>query len=146
MEPKAKPTKKKPVDLNKEVEIPTFFTIPEEIKAEAKAKGLEVKWLNSIHLSRNNGYHRSGWAAFKFEGGKPAGSFGMGVNAEGFVVRGDMIIGARKLEVGDQFRERIAKRNHKLNQFTKSAADELRQQVKGAGRVLEGYENDDGEE
>ena len=139
-------TKKKPVDLSQENELPSFFKIPDEVKEEAKSKGLEIKWLNSIQLSRNNGYHRSGWAAYKFEGGKAAGTFGLGVNAEGYVQRGDMIIGARKIELGDQYRKRIANKNAALNRFTKTAADEMRERVRGSGTVVTGYEGDDSED
>lgn len=144
-----KPKKaKKPVDLSREDKDPSFFDVPKVILEELKSKGLEHRWINGIKYQRDYGYHKNQWTAYKSEKKLTQGSldFGVGVDTEGYVRRGDMILAVRTTELGDKHRARIDKKNKALQRFTKQAAEDLRQQTKGLGQVFEGYDENDGKD
>ena len=146
----SKPTKsmKKPVDLSREDKDPSFFDIPPAIKKELDEKGLEGRWINSIRYQRDYGYHKSGWRAYKSDRKLNPGSFdfGEGVDSEGFIRRGDLILAVKNKEAQAKHRAKIESKTKRLNQFTKQAATELREKTKGLGQVFEGYEENDGKD
>lgn len=144
-----KTTKKKPVDLSKETQENSFFNVPAGIKEELSKKGFECRWINSIKYRQNFGFHRSGWKAYKTTAAKLAPDsldFGDGVDAEGYIRRGDLVLAVKPSQAAEQHREKIRAKNRRLMNYSQTAADDLRKTVGGSGAVLEGYDENGGDD
>lgn len=146
---KKKTITKKAVDLSNEDKEPSFFDIPKAIKAELEAKGLVGRWINAKKYQDNYGFHKSGWKAHKTSpNARLAGSldFGDGIDAEGFIRRGDLVLATKSAEQQARHKATIDKKTAALSNFTKSAAEEVRKTLGDKGTVIEGYEENGGDD
>jgi hypothetical protein len=145
---KKKPSKK-PVDLSQEHSEPKFFDVPAEIKNELTAKGLVCRWISRKAWIENHGYHKSGWVAYKTGNKKLSADsmdFGLGVDVEGYLRRGDLVLAVKKKESNDARKAMIEKKNKALNRYTKTAAEDLKRALGDKGSVIEGYDENGGDD
>lgn len=121
------------------------FAIDPSLQRELKEKNLAYRWINARRWKDNYGYDARMWAPYKRDSNMSPGfeAFGM-VDSEGYTRRGDMILAAQSMEIAGRRKEKIANKNKNLvNDHRKSAVDQLRKELKGAGKVYEGYEENE---
>ncbi len=90
------------------------FDVPENVKAELRAKGLAARWIDMAQLKSKGGYHKSGWTPMSFDclkGANKANPF-MDAAMDGFLVRNGSVLAVNTQEVIDaksyQLRQRTA--------------------------------------
>ena len=116
-----------------------------EITKHLKEQGLVGRWLNKKRYN-DNGMHPSRWRPYKLPEAMAKDSFAFGANADGYLVRGDMILGVRSVKENAQHRKFI---NHKTTIQSgeqKKAAGELKAMLGDDAKVYEGYEENAGDE
>ena len=128
------------------------LSIPQVIKDEAEAKGLELRWIDAKKLYENSGYHEKGWEPYKRESSATldVNSFKFGSDPTGVVRRGSVILATRPKAVCEKHRLFNKQRADRQMGAPQEHAEEMRQLAKSHGvsaRVLEGYddEGDDAE-
>lgn len=116
------------------------------IKAEIEGKGLVFRWINAHKLKENFGFDSRRWIPYKPEvKGDTAYGF---QDSEGYVRRGDLLLGVRSKEINAAHRAKIDRKNKGLAATqSKQAADELRSRLKDAGikgaKIYDGYDEND---
>lgn len=129
-----------------EFDLDDMLAIDPVIKAEIAAKGMVFRWLNSHKLKENYGFDSRRWVPYKTE---TSGDSVFGFkDTEGFIRRGDLILGVRSNAINEAHKAKIDRKNKTLaGAQNKQAAEELRQSLKDTGvkgaKVLEGYEEND---
>jgi hypothetical protein len=122
---------------------PFMFDIDPKLKAELDNKGLATRWINRTKYVDNRGDHR-GWRPYKLEGAKveqkDALDFQYGVDPDGYVSRGDLVLAVRPMEVHEANRRRIARKNQAQQGHQAQAARELQEQT--GMKVHQGYDDE----
>ena len=113
--------------------------VPQCYIDEAAKKNLEIRWLSSKDLRENHGAHKNHYAAYKFESNPSDGimsdeRFAYGNDPEGIVRRGDLVLGARPIEIGDQHRAHLAEKRQMYNRFSETNSKNFADFVKETGR------------
>lgn len=116
------------------------------LKDYLKSKDLDWRFVNRAQF-RERGYHRSHWQPFKLDKADAITEMG-GIDAEGMVVRGDLLLATRPKALGDRHREFLRQRRARYSTYNKEQADVLKQSAREAGvsgqvKVFEGYEDND---
>ena len=142
-----KPTETKTADPQIRFDRSEFFdnrlALPQGLKTHLAEKGLDYRFLNASQF-RLNGGHQSHWTVFKLEGN--ASDFGLNaVTPEGYIVRGDLILGTRPKMISREHKKYLAERNARNKGYNKQKAKEMKQLAKDHGvedhsRILEGYD------
>lgn len=112
---------------------------------ELKDQNLSHRWINAKKWKDNYGFDPRMWAPYKRKSTMAPGyeAFGV-VDSEGYTRRGDLILATQKQEVAEKRKAKIASKNKALmGDQSKLAADSLRQDLKGKGRVIEGYDENE---
>ncbi|MCA9327951.1 hypothetical protein KDA14_05470 [Candidatus Saccharibacteria bacterium] len=146
-----KQTVKKPVKKDPEIQgfsYDEFYTndlaLSPALKDHLKSLDLDWRFINRLQF-RERGYHRSHWQPFKLENADSMTAI-TGVDAEGMVVRGDLVLATRPKALGDRHRDFLKQRRARYNGYNKEKARELRDSIREAGlgahaKVYEGYED-----
>jgi hypothetical protein len=124
-----------------------ILSLDNKIKNHLKSEGLDWRFINASQFRAGGNFSRSRWIPYNFR--SVADQLGLlgGLNAEGNMQRGDLILATRTKKVSTQHREFIEKRNRQYAGFNKQQADELKSMAKDAGiknaKVFEGYEDNE---
>lgn len=123
----------------------SILDIDPQIKEELAEKGLSYRWINANKFIAQHGFHRTGWKPYQTEKRERKGAldFGMGVDPEGYIRRGDLVLAVKPEEMQARHRQRLKLKNDLYRGFNKQAADQLRELTRGIGQVYEGYEAND---
>jgi hypothetical protein len=121
--------------------------IEPSLKAEAKAKGLEIRFINAKKLMENSGYHENRWVPYLVEKGTNGtlSGFKFGNDPDGVLRRGDCILAARPIETGDAHRKTLHNRASRYSQEAqKNAEKNFGEAVRkaGLGKAIIGDENE----
>lgn len=121
------------------------FAIDPLLRRELKEKGLAHRWINAKKWKDNYGYDPRMWTPFKRESKMTPGYEAYGItDSEGYTRRGDLILAAQSESIAARRREKIASKNKNMQRDQqKMAADQLRSGLKGQGKVIEGYDEND---
>lgn len=121
------------------------FAIDPLLLKELKEKGLAHRWINAKKWKDNYGFDPRMWAPYKRESKMTPGYEAYGItDSEGYTRRGDLILAAQSEQVAARRREKIANKNKALQKdHQKVAAEQLRRDLKGQGKVTEGYDEND---
>lgn len=124
----------------------SILNIDAELKAELDGKGLVARWLNTKKYMADGNFHKSGWRAYKSDRKGEVGSldFNYGVNPDGYLIRGDLVLGVKKKEDQERWASRI--RAKTARQMGKNRAEELRETLDKGGlkaEIHDGYEDND---
>lgn len=121
------------------------LSLPDSIKEKLKAEGLDWRFINAAQFRQDGGIHKSHWRPYKASGEIATTQ---GVNAEGFIQRGDLLLAVREKKISKMHRSFLDQRNQRLKGINKQQADEFRQRIREEGRsgqvkVVEGYGSDE---
>lgn len=125
--------------------------VPSSIVAELEAKNYEYRWLNAKEMVEKRGLHRTGWKVYKVtnpDKAKAKGDFDFnnGVDVDGYVRRGDLVLGIKPKELQDRHRQKLKERNKNqdISRLQSLQARELRERAKDGGisdfSAYEGYD------
>jgi hypothetical protein len=120
------------------------LALTEDIKSYLNENNLDWRFINAAQFRSEGNVHRSHWKPFKFDNV----SFGSVLNAEGYIMRGDLILATRPKGVTQAHRKFLKQRNNVQKGFNKAEAQKFRQSFREQGmesqaRVIEGYEDED---
>jgi hypothetical protein len=122
------------------------LSVDPAIAKAIEAQGKEYRWVGYQKLVSNGGYHERGWKPVKrSECGNMESIPTFGVDPEGYIRRGDLVLAVRDKELCERHRAYLREQAGRGKQIQKKHADELRQQVKAAGidaTITEGYEDE----
>lgn len=80
----------------------SMLDVPKECSAELASKGLEARWIDTVQLKKNSGYHRREWQPYKFEclkGANSASPFGATEGMyDGYLIRQQLVLAAKPIE------------------------------------------------
>ena len=120
--------------------------IPDEIKEELKADGLEGRFGDYKKLKEMDGYHPKGWKVYKCKNRKALtkNEFTFGSSPDGTLRRGTVILMARPIPVGDKHRKHLEYKRLRYSQsYRRQKAEELKQAAREIGiedfRVTEDF-------
>lgn len=112
-------------------------SIPSSVKTQLRDEGYACRLINSKKYQEDRGFHKSGWRVYKFERGQEIGQgsldFGFGVDAEGYLRRGDLVLAVMPLEMHESHRQNIFRKTKA--QMGKNVADakEIEQYARASG-------------
>jgi len=118
--------------------------VPTAILEELERKGMDHRWINYSDYIKNGYFHKSHWEPYKPAGNVDDKQFGKDVN--GYIRRGDLILGIRSKEVTAAHKEFLANKNRIYKNYAKTAANKLRSDLRGKGKVYEGYDDNEKKE
>lgn len=125
------------------------LSIPSVVLKELTEKGYAHRWLNAKEMLEKRGNHRTGWKIYRAPNpdkvkSKDEFDFSFGVDADGYVRRGDLILGVKPNELKDKQRARVREktRNQDVSQIQRQRAKEMRDLAKGSG--IQGFEAHEG--
>lgn len=114
------------------------LSLPQELKDRITSEGMDWRFINASQFRQSGGYHASHWQPYKLTSGE------FGSNAEGILVRGDLILAARPKAVSQKHREVLDRRNKAQQGINKQHAADLKKELRAAGaKVFEGYEDNE---
>lgn len=117
-----------------------------EIKAQLKSEGLEWRFINRLQFREKGNSHRSHWQPYQLKTAN--GQAGVGTDAEGMVVRGDLVLAVRPKEIADRHRQFLEAKRARYRGYNREVADEMRQRAREEGvsramKVHEGYDDNE---
>lgn len=145
----------KPVEKKKEPSILDRWNFVEfennklklsaELKKEIADQGLEYRFINKSRFAEAGNMHRGAWKPYNVKARDVIETF-QGIDPEGVITRGDLILAVRPKAIGTKFRQRLLEKNARYASFNKAKAEELRDMARKAGisdevTIHEGYED-----
>lgn len=126
------------------------LAIPEDVKADLEAKGLEPHWLNAKVVYANQGYHPKGWQVYKKDPKMLSDTMGLsfkfGNDPDGIIRRGDLILGVKTKAEARKHKDYLDVRAKRGYQANADKAQEMRTLLGQSGlknaKVLEGYDDE----
>lgn len=134
------PIKNKFTDIDSPAFESSLLTISDSIKKELEVKGLGYKFINATLLKRNDNFNKENWRPHKFSSNIE------GVNNEGYLRRGDLVLASKPTEEVDSQKRKIRRKTQANQQFNKEQAAELKRMARESGleaKVYEGYEDNE---
>lgn len=147
-----KPISQKPVfaaPLNSDDVFTNKLSIPDDIKADAKAKGWELRWLDSKEVFNNGGQHKRDWIPYRRDTSKVPNDlqgFKIGNDPEGIVRRNDLILGFKPKEQAEKHRAFLRQQADRMSRKPQEKAAELRADARRQNLDVKFTEGYDGEE
>jgi len=125
------------------------LSLSKELKDWFKAQGMDFRFLNAPEFRRDGGYHPTQWLPFDAREAVTKGldpKFTVGMNAEGQIQRGDLILGYRPKALTAQYNQMVKQRNERYSKFNKTEAQKLREHARSVGlgeavTIHEGYDD-----
>lgn len=121
------------------------FEIPEHIRADMKAKGLEPRWVNSAEVHRNQGYHKKGWKIYRDTQASPE-VFKFGQDPDGIVRRGDCILAYKEKEAAQKHRAYVRQMAGENDNIKTRQAEEMAELADrlGVRTTIDSSDDDEG--
>lgn len=121
------------------------LSLSSELKQELKDQGLDWRFIN-IQTFRNKGNrHPSLWRPYNVKARSPMEAF-KGVDPEGVLTRGDLVLAVRPKHVSEAYKKNVAKRNAANAGYNRAQAEQMKQMARSAGvdgqvKIHEGYDD-----
>lgn len=121
------------------------LALPTALKDSMTAQGLDWRFINANEFKKNGGVHHAHWKPYKVDRSPDeVGLFSL--SPEGYVQRGDLILGVRPKAITQSHKAFLKRRNEQYQAFNKEKAKELRKHFQSAGlgsetTIHEGYED-----
>lgn len=134
------PVSRKYEDIDSPSNQPSLLHITDTVKKVLDSKDLACKWISDITYRRNYGFNKEGWKPHKFSENVE------GMDPEGFLRRGDLILASQPTENVAEKKARIRRKTQAYEGFNKEKANELRRLAKDSGldmQIHEGYEDNE---
>lgn len=155
-----KPSNKKPVEAkpqatrkrDPEWDIEGFeefynnrLSLSAELKSELTDQGLDWRFINIANFRKSGNRHGSLWRPYNVKSRSPIDAF-KGIDPEGVLTRGDLVLAVRPKHVSQAYQKRLAKRNAANAGYNKAQAEEMRRMARSEGmgdavKIHEGYED-----
>ena len=106
-------------------------------------QGLSHRFVNATTFRDEYSVHRSGWKPYNVKSRATVSKL-TGIDPEGIIRRGDLVLAVRPMAVTAQHRKVLDQRNNRLKNYNKEAAQAMRQDAQRAGvdmQVIEGYDS-----
>lgn len=129
---------------NTQYDFTDQLAVPPAILQEIEAKNLAHRWVNAPKLAANYGFDSRMWTPYKVEKA-PQGMFS-GVDSEGYVRRGDLILAVQPKQIAAKRKALIDAKNARNKGHNKQAADMLKEAFGKSGikaKVTEGFEDNE---
>lgn len=120
--------------------------VPDYILEEAAKLGLEVRWISVKELQENQNSHHRLWQAWKWDSKREKSAteiFAFGNDPEGLIRRGDLVLGARPIEIGDEHRAELEKARARYRRYKQTKQKEFSDYVRQEGRGAVGADVDE---
>ncbi len=123
------------------------LALPQALKDQLTKEGLDWRFMNANLFRGNGNVHQAHWTPYKVTvSADQVGLFGL--TPEGYVQRGDLILGSRPKVITEAHKQHLKRRNAQQQAFNKEKAKELRKLaqdhgVAGETKVFDGYEEND---
>src|SRR5687767_12797475 len=97
--------------------------VPSPQIEELASRGLAHRWISRKKFQDEGNMHRNDWEPYKFESlKKAAGDIVFGSSPDGYLIRGDMVLAAKKLSLQAEHRSEIKFKTNAQSQVVKNAA------------------------
>jgi hypothetical protein len=141
----------KPARLNMDDIFGNKLGLDPAITSALEAKGMDVRFINAKILQDMGGWNEMGWRPVPMKevcNTTDTHSFQFGIDPNGFIRRGDLVLAQRPKDMGIKHKQYLAQENERARIKTKSKyhAEELRRLADEAGldaRIHEGYDDED---
>ena len=120
------------------------LAVPPAILQEIKDKNLAHRWVNAAKLAANYGFDSRQWTPYKPE--KTPGGMFSGVDSEGYIRRGDLILAVQSQQLNAKRRAIIDAKNARNKGHNKQAAEMLKEAFKKSGvkaKISEGFDENE---
>lgn len=112
----------------------SLLDVPEACAKELAEKGLEGRWVDSVQLKKNQGFHKRQWTPHKFEclsGAKAINPFGATEGQyDGYLLRQQLVLASKPIEMANQRRKHNQMRAKLQANPGKAASDDFRRFLK----------------
>ena len=112
--------------------------LPESLKEHLEAEGLAARWINKKQY-KEKGMHRMRWKPYKIPS-----EISVGQDSEGYLSRGDLVLGAKTDEELAKHKALLRAKNERYKAFQKTHAQELKRGLESSGiktKVETGYDD-----
>jgi hypothetical protein len=139
------PLSQKSTEVVAEAEL-NMLALDPALKRELAEKGYAYRFISAPEYQKNYGFHRTGWKPYKREETtekKGTLDFGFGVDPEGYIRRGELVLAVKPLAEHAKHKAKLAAKTKLYNNHVKQTADLIRQGAREAGvnmKVEEGFE------
>lgn len=133
-----KSTQELDIDFNDQL------AVPKAVIKEIEELGMQHRWINAHKLQANYGFDSRGWQPFKSKV-LQAGPFS-GLDSEGFIRRGDLILAVQSNALAAKRKEVINQKNARNKAYGKDAASQLKDQFNRAGiksKISSGFDENE---
>lgn len=124
---------------------PSLTDLPANVKKELADKKLEGRWIDMVQWRKNQGFHKRGWAPYKFDclTGQPASPL-LDSNGqyEGYLLRQSMVLAVKTSEEAQKRRNFINARTKLQSNPGQMHQKALKDALGPAAKVI-GYEESD---
>lgn len=119
--------------------------LPQAVKDKFKAQGFELRFINIKEVNKLGGYHKRAWVPYSKDRFDTIdlSEFHWGGSPDGKVIRGDLVLAVRPIELGDKHRAYLKQKADRLSQSEKQSAAELRKIAAGRAVIHEGYDENE---
>ncbi len=131
---------KKFAEMDSPSNDPSLLSLDGSVQKSLSSKGLSYRWISDITYRRNYGFNKENWKPHKFEDSVS------GVDHEGYLRRGDLILATQDSEQVKLKKERIQRKTEAYKSHNREKANELRRLAQDSGiemQVHEGYEENE---
>lgn len=144
--------KPKPMALSHDDLFGNQLGVDPDIKKKLNEMGMDCRFISVKHLQDMGGTHQYGWRPVKMkdvcdtiDGHTKL----FGADPEGYIRRGDLVLGMRSKELGEKHKQYLAQEADRvsLKKLQRSHKDTLRQTLKETGEhVIAGFDDGSDEE
>lgn len=140
--------KAKPTSLTHDDLFGSQLGVDPDIKKNLEAKNMDCRFISVKHLQDMGGTHQYGWTPVKMKdvcGTIDGHSKLFGSDPEGYIRRGDLVLGQRSKELGQQHKKYLAQKAESvsLKKIQRAHGDEIKRQLKETSeKVSVGYEEE----
>lgn len=122
---------------------PFMFDVDPVLKAKIEGEGFVVRWINRTKYIDNRGDHR-GWRPYQLPKEKMESKgtldFQYGVDPDGYISRGDLVLAVRPVEIHQKNKRRIERKNAAQQGYEAQAANQLKEQT--GMKIHAGYDDE----
>jgi hypothetical protein len=121
------------------------------IKEKIEAQGLDCRFISVKHLQDMGGTHQNGWRPIKMKDvcdNMDGHTKLFGADPDGFIRRGDLVLGVRSKELGERHKQYLAQEAERvsLKKLQRAHKEELRRALRETNeQVVDGFDEGDEE-
>lgn len=145
-------SKPKPSMLQHDELFGNACSIPQELRDELEAKGLECRFIDAKRLYEMNGYHDKGWVPYKREAKSSdtvnASDWKFGTDPHGVIRRGSLILAVKTKEQVQKHKLYLKQKADRQKGFNAEKAQEMRKFARDnnlPAEIHEGFEENEDE-